>query len=163
VSPSKTAKRGAWLTALLLSTLAISAGQSVSITEYPTGGGLYIVSGPDGALWFTTDNNANPKISRITTAGMVTEYSVSSAPSGITVGPDGALWFTENGFAPKIGRITTAGSITEYTVPTLSLFTITLGPDGNLWFTEPTFGSGKIGKITTAAQAQDRSTGRSNC
>jgi virginiamycin B lyase len=46
---------------------------------------------------------------RITTAGVVTEFSVPTAngqPWGIAAGSDGTLWFTEiNG--NKIGRITT--------------------------------------------------------
>ena len=69
--------------------------------------------GPDGALWFT-ETLANT-IGRITTAGVITEYpmtTASSSPFGITAGPDGALWFTEVG-ASKIGRITTAGVVTN--------------------------------------------------
>ena len=64
-----------------------------------------ITAGPDGALWFT-EYSAN-RIGRITTAGVITEYTVptaSSKPYGIAVGPDGALWFTESN-ADKIGRI----------------------------------------------------------
>jgi virginiamycin B lyase len=55
-----------------------------------------IVSGPDGALWFT-EGTAN-KIARITTSGAVTEYPIPTASStalSIASGPDGSLWFTE--------------------------------------------------------------------
>ena len=85
-------------------------------------------------MWFSELH----QIGRITTAGVITEYSATSNsdPFGITAGPDGALWFTET-FNGKIGRITTAGLITEY--PVSAAFgqpnMITAGPDGALWFT----------------------------
>ena len=48
-----------------------------------------IVSGPDGALWFT--NEGNTSIGRITTAGVVTNYPepIINAPYGIAPGADG--------------------------------------------------------------------------
>jgi virginiamycin B lyase len=108
-----------------------------------------ITAGPDGALWFTETNG--DKIGRITTAGSVTEYplTTSSGPWGITAGPDGALWFTEQG-TDKIGRITTAGAVTEYPIPSAGagLEGITAGRDGARWFAEG--GTHKIGRITTA-------------
>jgi streptogramin lyase len=63
----------------------------------------FITAGPDGALWFA--DGGNNAIGRITTAGIVTEYPVTSPgsnPVGITVGPDGNIWFTENA-TDKIG------------------------------------------------------------
>ena len=95
-----------------------------------------IASGPDGALWFT-EYYAND-IGRITTAGVITAYSVPTAggdPAGIVAGPDGALWFVE-AEGNNLGRITTSGVITEYSVPTAyrDLTWITAGPDGALWF-----------------------------
>ena len=70
-------------------------------------------------LWFT--NKGNNSIGRITTAGVVTNYTDPSInePEGITAGPDGALWFTNNG-NNSIGRITTAGVVTNYTDPSIS-------------------------------------------
>src|SRR3954468_18775445 len=60
-----------------------------------------IVSGPDGALWFT--DSATNSIGRITTDGTVTnKFPVpiqtnqdNIALLDLTVGPDGALWFIE--------------------------------------------------------------------
>jgi streptogramin lyase len=109
-----------------------------------------ITAGPDGNLWFT-ENDAG-KIGRITTAGVVTQFSLSnpgSEPAGITAGPDGALWFTERS-ANKIGRITPTGVITEFAVPTPSSGPsgITAGPDGNIWFTE--FNGNKIGRLAVS-------------
>ena len=123
------------------------------ITEYsiPIDSGAWgITSGPDGNLWFT-DPNGGGKISRITTAGVVTDYSVPTATSflaDITGGSDGNLWFTEQ-IGNKIGRITTTGVITEYVIPTTNSGPtgITSGPDGNIWFTEINGAANKIGKL----------------
>ena len=73
-----------------------------------------IVSGPDGALWFT--ETRGDKIGRITTKGQITEYPIPTPDAfaaDIAVGPDGALWFTESD-GNKIGRITTSGELTEF-------------------------------------------------
>ena len=82
-------------------------------------------------------NNPNNSIGRITTAGVVTNYTgtgISDLP-GITAGPDGALWFTNYG-NNSIGRITTTGVVTNYTDPaSAGPSRITAGPDGALWFT----------------------------
>jgi sugar lactone lactonase YvrE len=60
-------------------------------------------------MWFTNDSNNS--IGRITTAGVVTNYTSSSIrnPNAIAAGPDGALWFTNSG-NDSIGRITTGRS-----------------------------------------------------
>ena len=75
-----------------------------------------ITTGPDGALWFTEAScirKPGPrciignKIGRITTAGLVTEFTVptdGSGPHSITAGPDGALWFTEY-YGSRVGRL----------------------------------------------------------
>ena len=99
---------------------------------------LYIVRGPDNALWFT-ELKAN-RIGRITTTGHATEYSLptpQSGPTGITVGSDGALWFTEL-YADRIGRLDPkTGAVREYPIPRRGFapYQITTGPDGALWFT----------------------------
>jgi uncharacterized protein (TIGR03437 family) len=110
-----------------------------------------IVSGYDNNLWFTTESY----IGRITTAGVITEYSFltpASEGTAITLGPSGEdLWFLEQSHN-QIGRFNIAtGAVTnEYVVPTptASLAGIAAGPDGNLWFTE--LDGKKIGRITTA-------------
>ena len=120
------------------------------ITEFAVPGGhaalTKIVSGPDGALWFTEQSRG---IGRITTDGSITEFAVptlNSQPYGIAAGPDGSLWFTE--FAGNaIGRITPAGIVTEFAVPTAGSNPsgIAAGPDGNLWFGE--FLQTRLGKL----------------
>jgi len=52
-----------------------------------------IVTGPDGALWYTMVYAG--RIGRITREGAISRYELptpSSEPHGITLGPDGALW-----------------------------------------------------------------------
>jgi virginiamycin B lyase len=124
---------------------------SLCITEFVVPGGIDvgytgIVSGADGAIWFTD----NGKVGRITTAGVVTSFTAANATpgGGITRGPDGALWYAGTN---KIGRITTSGLVTEIVIPSLAnspykeLRQIAAGPDGNVWFTE--ISAQKIGRV----------------
>ena len=103
-------------------------------------------------MWFTNagcDPDCNNSIGRITSTGVVTNYTDSTidGPNGITAGPDGALWFT-NSWGNSIGRITTSGVVTNYTGSGIfHPIDITTGPDRALWFTE---GFDSIGRITTA-------------
>ena len=120
------------------------------MTNY-TGAGISfpdgIVTGPDGALWFTNDNPGG-SIGRITTAGTVTNYSRGhhGVPQTIVVGPDGALWFTT--INDLVWRITTAGNLTSYPGGYNS-YGIAVGPDGALWTANGSGSSGWIGRITT--------------
>ena len=126
--------------------------------DVPPGYGEFIVTGPDGALWFTAQ--AQNLIGRITTAGEVTTTPVPTPNAGvlgITNGPDGALWFVER-LGDKIGRITTDGRVQEFTIPTPGAqpADIATGPDGALWFTE----SGnnllaKIGRLDTSGNFEE--------
>ena len=108
----------------------------------PTGGSgpENIVTGPDGALWFTERNAA--RIGRITTSGRITEFPLpdpGSLPRGIARGPDGALWVTLFGSA-QVARVTTSGQVTLFTqglTPGAQQLGMALGPDRALWFTEP--------------------------
>jgi len=121
-----------------------------TVTKYGSGEGgdpTTITTGPDGNLWYT-EQASGGKISKITTGGAITEYTVGGSPQGIIAGPDGNLWFTNYGNS-SIGKIATSGTTTEYALPKSSGPTgIASGPDGNLWFTD--WLSGKIGRITTS-------------
>jgi virginiamycin B lyase len=104
-------------------------------TEFdaPTSPGdpLDIVLGPDGALWFTDENNS--RVSRMTLEGVFTEYDLApgSVPLRIVAGPDGALWFTELRVG-SVARITTDGVLTQYAIGS-SPVGITAGRDGMLY------------------------------
>jgi virginiamycin B lyase len=107
-----------------------------------------ITAGPDGALWFTQPRDN--QIGRITTAGDLTEYTLSvpgARPDAITLGPDNNLWFTAPG-AAAIGRITPGGSIELFQGAAAGAQDITAGPDGTLWFTASLGNS--IGRISTS-------------
>jgi streptogramin lyase len=135
-----------------------------TITEYPIptpGAGPFgITAGPDGSLWFTEFNVNSNRIGRVTTAGVITDYSIPSSSgtesAGIVTGSDGNLWFTladfDLGEAAAIGRITPAGAITEFPLsnPLSGPAGIAAGSDGNLWFTEANINGNKIGRITLA-------------
>jgi streptogramin lyase len=133
-----------------VATAAISEYTGMVAGANPRG----IAAGPDGNLWFT--EFGAPAIGKVTTAGVITEYSAgitaSSQPYRIAAGSDGNLWFTEyHSSNSKIGKITTAGVITEYTAGMTAgaqPYGIAAGSDGNLWFAEEH--NNAIGKITTA-------------
>jgi len=115
-----------------------------------------IVSGPDGALWFTGASGfPDFFIGRITTAGQMTGFSpcpptapCSIVPGGIASGPDGNLWFTED-LQNAVVRLTPAGTFTFFPIPTPAANPsgITRGPDGALWFAEN--GVSQIGRVDT--------------
>ena len=84
------------------------------VTEIPVWSGAgNIITGPDGALWFTPGADLGHFIGRMNIAtGGVTTYTIPSSsanPVFLCTGPDGAIWFTENGTG-KIGRLSLAGS-----------------------------------------------------
>jgi streptogramin lyase len=110
-----------------------------------------IVSGPDGALWFTDfQNNA---IGRITVDGTFSEEMVAplfgegGGVSHIAAGADGSLWFTLS--FGGLGSVTTTGDFERYLVPSGGNTNgITVGPDDHIWFTEPQ--ANKIGRVDEA-------------
>ena len=136
---------------------------AVSITnqEYynlatPGAGPTQLVTAPDGTVWFGENNSS--KISKITSSGAITSYTVPSysyygaCVRQLTVGPDGNIWFVDAN-TDQIGRITNSGAITKFAAPLPNqnqlggLFDITFGADGNIWFTLGY--TNKIGKMTT--------------
>jgi virginiamycin B lyase len=152
-----------------------SPAGAATLTEFsiPTVGGSPgdIARGPDGAQWFTETAGGGTApfravISRITTAGRITPFSLAEAFGlfGISSGPDRALWFTE---FDRVGRISTAGAVTTFPLPNFSpppgVWKIAAGPDGALWFTENGFMGtpggtalyGKVGRITTAGSIKE--------
>jgi virginiamycin B lyase len=73
---------------------------SYSLFNFPSlGAACGITAGTDGALWFTvcSGGEISPEIGRITMAGAVELYTLTTTTSGsgITLGPDGALWFAD--------------------------------------------------------------------
>jgi hypothetical protein len=82
-------------------------------------------------LWFT--NAGNNSIGRITTAGVVSNYTDSSIdePAGIAVGPDGALWFVNSAGGTGCSHDEApCGSVGRITVPATVSLTPSSGKPG---------------------------------
>lgn len=140
-----------WHPSSAIDVMSVSGTVSTSyvVNNFASIGLGRIVAGSDGNLWFV--ELIPNKIGKITTSGVITEYSVPTPYSGLNnilaLGPDGNIWFCENG-ANQIGRITPAGSIREFPIPSAGSgpFGIGAGPDGNVWFTE--FNVSQVGRVT---------------
>jgi streptogramin lyase len=122
----------------------VSGGSETDFTV--PGGGLVrgIVSGPDGALWFTVcPGPPTCEVGRITTTGSITLYPVGGSQlKQITNGSDGNLWVADSG---EIHRVTTSGVDTDYPI-NIAATDISSGPDGALYFAG---GDSMFGRITT--------------
>jgi streptogramin lyase len=105
-----------------------------------------VVTGPDGAIWFTA-RGANG-VGRLTAAGLTeTWFTVGIKPNGLVAGPDGNLWFADTGNPGQVWSVSVGGSRAPNatggdTQPT----GIVVGPDNALWFTEAK--SDRIGRVT---------------
>lgn len=100
-----------------------------------------IVSGPDGALWFTQDELAPPRqlvIERMTTAGLVSSTALPPGirPTSLAIGPDGAVWYASRSTSTDatLGRISPEG-LQEIPLAGFTWATaVATGPDRALWF-----------------------------
>jgi len=118
--------------------LPATVGGPPELTEFlipgPSSNATYIVTGPDGALYF--GEIARGALGRITTDGCITQIPIAAGaePSYIIVGPDHYLWFTD--LVAPISRMLQDGSLRrQFSVsPAGTPTEITFGPDGNLWF-----------------------------
>jgi streptogramin lyase len=144
-----------------------------SCASSPTG----ITAGSDGALWFT--QLATNQIGRITTAGVVTEFTtpcnvvsndnyINTLQGPIISGSDGNLWLwcaAASSPTSLFYKMTTSGQFTAYPLPadhlpaTQNASGFSLGVDGNIWF--PALGPGTaltsgdyVGNISPAGAIQ---------
>jgi virginiamycin B lyase len=114
----------------------ITPAGTITLFPTPAAGSVpfHIVSGPDGALWFTEFGAS--RIGRIDMAGAIQEYVLpagAGAPWGIAAGADGRLWFTTN--SSFVGSVGVAGDMQIYANPVGSeSLGIGSGPDGAVWF-----------------------------
>ena len=115
-----------------------------------------IVAGPDGNLWFVEAHFTHTAVARITTAGVVTEYSLGGSaddqlqPTDIVAGLDGNLWLNQtHPSAPQgeIVRVGPDGSLKVFAMPKGTRPSgMASGPDGNIWFTD--WGRNTIGRMS---------------
>lgn len=121
---------------------------------YPSGGVNVagITRGPSGNLWYTA-----AAVTRITTAGVATDFSAGIAsgaiPQGITTGPDGNMWFVTKGQS-HVYRLLTGSVPTNTIVPTLTGKTaigskLTADPGG--WQYQPTSYTYRWERCTSAS------------
>ncbi len=146
--------RTAALAALLMVVALIGLGPGRALAaapfqEFPVAEAGFspaqIVPGPDGRLWYTTDQGA---LEAITTAGVATPYAsvgnFNAGSTGIADAPNGSLAFLQAGAgnfpSGSISEVTTAGA--PVAGPTLTQeagVSLTAGPDGNLWYVTPEY------------------------
>jgi len=91
------------------------------------------------------------RVGRMTTAGHVKTYVVSSAnvcPYGIALGVDKKLWFAES-CGNAIGRIDRYGNVREYRLPPHQGTPewTAQGADGAMWFTCFNGATSTVGRI----------------
>ena len=149
----------AWVLAGLIA-LGGAQASSAAISEFalPTAGSspAGITSGPDGNLWAAEPGS--DRLARITSAGVVTEFTVPAGRGPVDVASlGGFVWFTER-TGDRIGRLDPAAgsdanvqaSVNEFIIPGVGSQPtgIVGGSDGALWFTES--GSDQIGRMNTA-------------
>lgn len=102
-----------------------------------------LAAGPDGAIWFMENRSAGQAIGRMTTAGILTEFTLplgeGEEPGGLygagslAAGPDGRIWFVgERGF---VGRISPSGRLSRVAIPTRIPEDLAIGPEGSVWYT----------------------------
>ena len=125
-----------------------------------------IVSGPGGDLWFgyTVLGFASPIqiqsfIGRVTTAGAVTLFPISSFSSNspqilnpLVAGADGNLWFTA-GFGRNFvfGRMSPSGVVTQFPIRSQSAGEVGNGPNGSLIVTaQNAKGQNEVVRVSTA-------------
>ena len=123
-----------------------------------------IVNGPGGELWFGysvggskfQDQNF---IGRVTTAGAITLFPISSPGSplslySLTSGSDGNLWFTESAGvhdASVVGQMSPSGVVTQIPIGKLAIANVANGPNGSLILTgENAKGQNEVFAVSTA-------------
>ncbi|MDB5042518.1 MAG: hypothetical protein JWN27_3244 [Candidatus Eremiobacteraeota bacterium] len=130
---------------------------AVVMSPFPVSGGSLspAVFGPDGAIWYTSQN----ALVRITQAGATTEFTQLPGPfnaingigfvAPIITGPDNNLWTTGSWFgqsqSPAVFRVVPASgaaiALPLPTVPVTSVYgqpnpgALATGPGGTIWYT----------------------------
>jgi virginiamycin B lyase len=155
------------LVMLIFVSLSLAQPFQPNLKSYPlpSNGGVpfAIITGPDGALWFTLDNGlrAQPQVARMTTSGSLTLFSspFGSSQNPATLGSqmakraDSTVWFTigfHDGTA-ALGGVNMSGVFWQVPLPAgVIADSIAVGSDGSIWFTEAS--RLYIGRLTPAGQ-----------
>ncbi|MBV8196874.1 MAG: Virginiamycin B lyase, partial [Candidatus Eremiobacteraeota bacterium] len=112
-----------------------------------------IITGPDGALWFTEEGYEASKIGHLTTTGVFNEFKLSKGiePSHVAA-VAGNIWFTEANSA-GLGYVTESG-VATYFGATSTTRGIVAAVGNRAWVTN--FDAGQIGIVdgTTGATTE---------
>lgn len=112
-----------------------------------------IISGPDGALWFTgcSHDESAGGIGRVDTSGVSTFYPLGCR-SVIASGPDGNIWFGDLGV--NIYSMTTQGTLvgTYFVGDEFLFWGLTAGSDGAMYAvsTAPPVGDRELVRVSTS-------------
>jgi hypothetical protein len=113
-------------------------GPDGAATPFPVVGAtnlMWLTAGPDQNLWFVDGQ----KIGKMTTEGVVTEFTLTAPANGpavdlthaqLTAGSDGNIWFLGLG---GLSKITPDGTVSTMTTPDTKLDSLSRGSDGNLY------------------------------
>lgn len=118
---------------------------------FPIGGGGLasggLISGPDGALWFTELNKS--RLDRASLSGVIQSRPLPGGAAALTAGPDGNIWVVMMA-TNEIGRVRADGTYTGFPIPSPMSFpqAIAIGPEGAVWFTES--GLNRLGRLDPA-------------
>jgi len=119
-------------------------------TTRAAGGPGSMVTGPDGALWFTQANPAG--LGRMAPDGHVTEFPLPAFGrdlGGLTLGPDGGLWFTAPS-ARMVGRLSpSTGRVLSFRT-SWNPHAITAGPSHAVWFAMTDRGRWTVARLVPA-------------
>ena len=123
-------------------------------TDFTVSPGMFfsnIITGPDGALWFSacSADQRSGGFGRITTGGSYKIYPTICSWV-IANGPDGNIWYGGND--KHIYKITTHGVlIGKYLVGERYIFSLTAGPDDALYaIRQPNSGPEELIRVTTS-------------
>jgi streptogramin lyase len=110
-----------------------------------------ITSASDGTLWVTDTNNGG-RLLNVTTAGVVTPYTVGGQPQFVGAGPNAQIAFgNPNSMPQQIGLLSPGGSPQLLDRPNGSdPFGVTFGADGAYWVAE--FAGNRLARVTTDGQ-----------
>jgi virginiamycin B lyase len=132
-----------------ISTITTGGAQSAGPVDTPEPANQ-ITTGPDGKLWYTTDNNVCKQAPALNSRANCATLPGGPEADGIAPGPGPAasLWVAER-TNNEILEVTQDLSTHDHPLPhpDSNPTGITLGPDGALWFTEIL--GNRIGRITT--------------
>jgi streptogramin lyase len=127
------------------------------------------VSGPDGGVWFTFNDNGVEEVGRwgvpVAYPYCLTTYGLDGMRAQFLAGgADGSMWFTDAGpgaATGAIGRLNPeTGQVSSFSSGLIDgshPWQIALGPDGNMWFTDE--GAQAIGRVTPMGQISEFTAG----